>query len=126
MESMFSKMSRKVGEKFRSAREFYNRADNRDKIVYNTALALALVALPEMAMAQQVTGGGIFCFIAQYFKGVVAAAAVVVIVLWAIEHIFGVSKLHSVVITVGTASAFVLTAVKIVESSGLGPTNCVL
>jgi len=125
MENMISKTSRKLTKGFRSARDFYNKADNRDKIVYNTALALMLALLPEMAMAQ-VAGGGIFCFIAQYFKGVVAAAAVVVIVLWAIEHIFGVSKLHAVVITVGTASAFVLSAVKIVESSGLGPTNCTL
>lgn len=124
MESMSSKMSRKADGVLQSARRFYNDASNRDKIVYNTALAIALLTLPEFAFAQ--SGGGIFCFIAQYFKSIVAAAALVVIVLWAIEHIMGVAKLHGVVITVGTASAFVLSAVKIVESAGLGSANCTL
>lgn len=126
MGNTFSKTSRKLGTTMQRARAFYHQANNRDKVLYCTALSLMLTMMPEIALAQSSGGGGIFCFIAQYFKQITAAAAVTVIVLWAIEHIMGVAKLHNVVITVGTASAFVLSAVKIVESSGLGPTNCVL
>lgn len=86
----------------------------------NTAAVIFLAALPEVAFALGgASGGGIFCWVAQYFKSIVGAAALVAIFLWAIEHIFGVSKLHDIVIKVGVACGIVIAAASLITSSGL-------
>jgi len=87
---------------------------------------LALTLMPELAFAQSgAGGGGIFCFIAQYFKQIAGGAALVVICLWAIEHFFGVSKIHDMVIKVGIGAAVIVGASAFVANSGLS-SNCVL
>lgn len=90
------------------------------KVFTNTATVLFLAILPEVAFALGgAGGGGIFCWVAQYFKSIVGAAALVAIFLWAIEHIFGVSKLHDIVIKVGVACGIVIAAASLITSSGL-------
>ena len=86
------------------------------------AVIAALALLPEVAVAAAaVTGdtGGLFCWVAKYFKSIVGAAALVAIFLWAIEHIFGVSKLHDIVIKVGVAAGIVIGASTLITQSGL-------
>lgn len=90
------------------------------KAFTSTAVAIFIAALPEVAFALGGSGGGgIFCWVAQYFKSIVGAAALVAIFLWAIEHIFGVSKLHDIVIKVGVACGIVIAAASLITSSGL-------
>ncbi|WP_194725912.1 hypothetical protein [Noviherbaspirillum malthae] len=90
------------------------------KAYTSAAAAVFLAALPEVAFALGgAGGGGIFCWVAQYFKSIVGAAALVAIFLWAIEHIFGVSKLHDIVIKVGVACGIVIAAASLITSSGL-------
>ena len=81
---------------------------------------------PGSALAQSYTASGqFFCYIAQYVKYIVGTAALVAILFWAIEHIFGVSRIHDIVIRVGVACAFVISAATIIANSGL-TVNCVI
>lgn len=84
------------------------------------AVVMMVMTMPGMAFAQAAGDGtSMFCYIAQYFKGIVGAAALTVIMMWAIEHIFGVAKLHDVVIKVGVAAGLVILAVTVITNSGL-------
>lgn len=80
-----------------------------------------LATMPSIAMAD--SGSGIFCWIANYLKQIVGAAALVAIGLWAIEHIFGASKLHDMVIRVGIACGIVVIGATLIANSGL-TVNC--
>lgn len=90
-------------------------------------LPLLLAGLfPGSACAQSYTASSqFFCYIAQYFKYIVGTAALVAILFWAIEHIFGVSRIHDIVIRVGVACAFVIAGATIITNSGL-TVNCVI
>lgn len=122
MVNMFSKMSRKLT----ALKSVKAKLAPKQKSVLTTALALVILAAPEIALAQYGgAGGGFFCYIAQYFKQIVGTAALVAIGMWALEHIFGVSKLHDIVIKVGIAAAMVIAGASIVTNSGL-TTSCVL
>jgi hypothetical protein len=84
-------------------------------------IVLCLVALPGMAMAAD--GSGIFCWVADYLKQIVGAAALVAIVMWSIEHIFGAAKLHDMVIRIGVACGLVIVGAVMIAKSGL-TVNC--
>jgi hypothetical protein len=90
-----------------------------------SAMGVMMMA-PSLAFAQTSAGTGnqFFCYIANYFKGIVGSCALVVILLWAIEHFFGVAKLHDVVIKVGIGAAIVAGASVIIANSGLTPPGC--
>jgi hypothetical protein len=97
------------------------------KSVCKAAVTGALMMAPGLAFAQSSTGSTgnqFFCFIANYVKGIVGGCALVVILLWAIEHFFGVAKLHDVVIKVGIGAAIVAGSSLIVANSGLVPPTC--
>jgi len=86
--------------------------------------------MPEIAFAQeqttQISGGAqFFCFIAKYFKSIIGAAAILTVCLWALEHIFGMSKIHDLVIKVGTVAAVVSGGTALIANSGL-TSSCVL
>lgn len=85
------------------------------------ALVVLAATMPELAFAQATGGNGtnMFCFLAKYFHDIVGAAVLVVIMMWGIEHIFGVAKLHDVVIKVGVVAGMVVLAVTIITQSGL-------
>ncbi|PHV23310.1 hypothetical protein CSQ92_10045 [Janthinobacterium sp. BJB446] len=97
------------------------------KSCLQTLAAILCVAIPEIALAQAQAGAGanFFCYIAQYFKAIVGTACLVTIVLWALEHIFGVAKLHDVVIKVGVTAAVVIAGSALITNSGL-TTSCVV
>ena len=81
---------------------------------------------PGSAFAQSYTASAqFFCYIAQYFKYIVGTAAVVAIFFWAIEHIFGVARIHDIVIRVGVACAFVIAGATIITNTGVTVT-CVI
>lgn len=85
-----------------------------------TAFLLFAILVPEVAFAQSTTGGlDMFCMMAKHFKTLVGAAALLTIFLWALEHFFGVSKLHDIVIKVGIGSAVVTMAPLIITQAGL-------
>lgn len=117
-------MKETVSNGIKTAGKMYGKLTKNQKHVAQTVLAISLIALPEFAFAQN-AGGGFFCYIAQYFKQIVGTAALVAITMWAIEHIFGASKLHDIVIKVGVACAMVIAGTVLITSSGL-TTSCVL
>ncbi|WP_426172499.1 hypothetical protein [Pseudoduganella sp. R-34] len=127
MANMFSKTLRKAHALKQSAIATYSASSTNKKAALKAAVGLAIVMLPEVAFAQSGgnAGAGFFCYIAQYFKAIVGTAALVAITMWAIEHVFKVSKLHDVVITVGTACAIVIGGTTLIVNSGL-TTSCVL
>lgn len=107
----------------------FRQTKKRLKDVAFAAAVTALVLMPEVALAGM-TGGSnaatqFFCYIAQYFKTIVGSAALVAITMWAIEHIFGVSKLHDIVIKVGIAAAIVIGGATLIANSGL-TSNCTI
>ncbi|MBK4736072.1 TrbC/VirB2 family protein [Noviherbaspirillum pedocola] len=84
------------------------------------ALVVMTAMMPELAFAQ--TGGNgtnMFCYLAKYFHDIVGAAVLLVIMMWGIEHIFGVAKLHDMVIKVGVVCGIIVLAVTIITQSGL-------
>lgn len=88
------------------------------------AAFLTLLLVPELAFAQATgEGSAIFCFIAKWFKQIIGAAALIAIFMWALENVFGASKLHDIVIRVGVSCAVVAVAVVMITSSGL-TVNC--
>lgn len=115
--------------KLKSIKDFYSALNPTAKAIFKTLLAFTIVAAPEIALAQSYGGGGggsaFFCYIAQYFKQIVGTAALVAITMWAIEHIFGVSKIHDMVIKVGVSAAIVIGGSLLITNSGL-TTSCVL
>lgn len=101
----------------------WNTSKNKAPVV---AIMIAVLMMPGLALAQSTgvaDGSGIFCWVAQYFKQIVGAAALVAIFMWAIEHIFGASKLHDIVIKVGVACGIVIAGAAMVTKSGLA-VNC--
>ena len=96
------------------------------KTLLNAVTVVALVAIPDVAFAQAYSAGAqFFCYIAQYFKYIVGTCALVALIFWAIEHIFGVAKLHDMVLKVGIACAIVAGGATLITNSGL-TTNCIL
>jgi hypothetical protein len=122
MENMFSKMSRSVKAQHAFLSHAYQNMPRSKKTAMH-AVAVGAVAMvtPELSLA---SGTDFFCYIAEYFKGIVGGAALVALLMWAIEHIFGVAKLHDVVIKVGIAAAIVIGATTIIAKSGLTPPGC--
>lgn len=123
MGNMFSRISRSS----RAVAAMYSGLSKNKKSAAQCAMAFALVGIPEIALAQVGGNGGVgfLCYIAQYFKQIVGTAALVAIVMWSIEHIFGVSKLHDIVIKVGIACAIVIGATTLIANSGL-TTSCAI
>lgn len=123
MESMFSKMLRKLQEKHATLSHAYQNMSHDARKSAKAAAVGAVLMTPQLAMAQE---GGVqfFCYIATYFKQIVGGAALVALLMWAIEHIFGVAKLHDVVIKVGIAAAIVIGATTIIAKSGLVAPSC--
>jgi hypothetical protein len=101
---------------------------NKTKVAMQAVALTAVLMTPELAFAQDSTSGGVqfFCYIATYFKSIVGGAALVALLMWAIEHIFGVAKLHDVVIKVGIAAAIVIGASTIIAKSGMTPPTCIV
>ena len=85
-----------------------------------TLLAVSLM-MPGIALAQGDAGGGIglICWVAQYLKQIVGAAALVAVCMWALEHIGGMSKLHDLVIKVGISCGVVAVGAVFIAKSGL-------
>lgn len=98
-----------------------NKQPNLEKSVAIILAVVCLASMPSFAMAAD--GSSIFCFFADYLKQIVGAAAVVAISMWAIEHIFGVAKLHDMVIRVGLGCGVVIVATVLIAKSGL-TVNC--
>jgi hypothetical protein len=87
------------------------------------ALALgAFLMSPQLAFAAD--GTELLCWVAQYFKQIAGTAVLVVICVWALEHIFGVAKLHDITIKVGIGAGFIVMAATFVAKSGLS-SSCV-
>lgn len=122
MESMFLKMSRKVKEHHAFLSHAYQNMPHKAKAAMKTAAVGAVMMTPQLAFAAGATD--FFCYISEYFKSIVGGAALVALLMWAIEHIFGVAKLHDVVIKVGIAAAIVIGATTIIAKSGLTPPGC--
>ena len=122
MESMFLKMSRKVKEQHALLSHAYQHMPQQTKGVVKSLALGAVMMSPQLAFAAGATD--FFCYIAEYFKSIVGGAALVALLMWAIEHIFGVAKLHDVVIKVGIAAAIVIGATTIIAKSGLTPPGC--
>lgn len=96
------------------------------KTRYLCGALIIMATFPEIAFAQSVSdGSGIFCWVAQYFKQIVGAAALVAVFMWAVEHIFGASKLHDIVIKVGVACGIVIAGAAMITKSGLS-ISCIL
>lgn len=85
-------------------------------------VALFFILSPEIAAAASGTDA-FLCTIAQNFKAIVGTCALVAIVFWAIEHIFGVARIHDMVIKVGVACAVIAGAAALISASGLS-SNC--
>jgi hypothetical protein len=120
MKSIFSKLSAKRTELSAA----WDNLSPTKKAVCKATVTGALLMTPNLAFAASGTGNQFFCFIANYVKGIVGGCALVVILLWAIEHFFGVAKLHDVVIKVGISAAIVAGSSLIVANSGLVPPDC--
>lgn len=78
-----------------------------------------MLALPEVALASS----GMLCWIAEYFKSIVGVSALIAVIMWSLEHIFGMSKLHDLVIKVGVACTVVIAGATFIKESGL-TVNC--
>lgn len=126
MENMFSKMSRSLRSKGEFLGSAYTNMPQHTKSVIKAVAATAVLMTPEMAFAQSVDPKAVafFCYIGEYFKAIVGGAALVAMLMWAIEHIFGVAKLHDVVVKVGIAAAIVIGSVSLIRTSGLIPPDC--
>jgi hypothetical protein len=123
MENMFSKMSRSVQARHAFLSHAYQNMTQSDKTTMKAvAVGAVVMVTPQLAFAAN--GADFFCYIAEYFKSIVGGAALVALLMWAIEHIFGVAKLHDVVIKVGIAAAIVIGATTIIAKSGLTPPGC--
>ena len=122
MESTFLKMSLNVRAAHCAMSAAYQRMPRKVKSVVRGAALGAVLMSPQLAFAAD--GTEFFCAIAKYFKGIVGGAALVALLMWAIEHIFGVAKLHDVVIKVGIAALIVISATTLIAKSGLAPPGC--
>jgi hypothetical protein len=122
MENMYSKTLRKVRERHAFLSQAYQIMPHKTKAAMKTVAVGALMMTPQLAFAAGATD--FFCYISEYFKSIVGGAALVALLMWAIEHIFGVAKLHDVVIKVGIAAAIVIGATTIIAKSGLTPPGC--
>jgi len=122
MESMFSKMSHKVRAQHAFLSHAYQNMPRKTKVAMKTVAVVAVMMTPQLAHAASATD--FFCVIADYFKQIVGGAALVALLMWSIEHIFGVAKLHDVVIKVGIAAAIVISSTVIIAKSGLTPPGC--
>lgn len=122
MENMYSKMLHKGRAQHAFLSHAYQNMPQKAKTVIRTVAVGAVMMTPQLAMAAGATD--FFCYIAEYFKSIVGGAALVALLMWAIEHIFGVAKLHDVVIKVGIAAAIVIGATTIIAKSGLTPPGC--
>lgn len=127
MESMFSSISNKFNGAKQFAAAAYKNSGPTQKALLKASVAMAIVLMPEVALAQVSGNAGtnFFCYIAQYFKAICGTAALVAITMWAIEHIFGAAKLHDVVVKVGIAAAIVIGGSTLITNSGL-TSNCVI
>lgn len=104
--------------------KWFKSARRKTVFLYGAVFMLALT--PEIALAAGVAdGSGIFCWVAQYFKQIIGSAALVAVFMWSIEHIFGASKLHDIVIKVGVACGIVIAGAAMITKSGLAIT-CLL
>jgi hypothetical protein len=117
MTNMFLNVSNKRAELARA----YQGLSAQSKQIFKMVLLGAFLMSPQLAFAAD--GTDMLCFIAQYFKQIAGSAALVVISIWAIEHFFGVAKLHDVVIKVGIGAAMIITASTAIAKSGLS-SNC--
>lgn len=120
MKNIFSKLSAKRTDLSAA----WNQLSPAQKALCKATVTGALLMSPNLAFAASTTGTQFFCFIANYVKGIVGGCALVVILLWAVEHFFGVAKLHDVVIKVGIGAAIVVGSTLIVTNSGLTPPDC--
>lgn len=124
MESMFSKMSHSVKRHHAFLSHAYQNMPVNAKAMVRAVAASTVLMTPSLAFAQETGAVDFFCYIAKYFKQIVGAAALVALLMWAIEHIFGVAKLHDVVIKVGIAAAIVIGSSAIITKSGLVSPTC--
>lgn len=120
MKNIFSKLSGKSAKLSAAWESMSPTAQSFAK----ASVATAIMMTPSLAFAADGDGNQFFCYIANYFKGIVGGCALVVIMLWAIEHFFGVSKLHDIVIKVGIGAAIVAGSSIIIANSGMVPPNC--
>jgi len=120
MKSIFSKLSAKRTELSAA----WDNLSPTNKALCKATVTGALLMTPNLAFAATGSGNQFFCFIANYIKGIVGGAALVVILLWALENFFGMAKIHDLVIKVGITAAIVVAAALIVANSGLVPPDC--
>jgi hypothetical protein len=120
MKNIFSKLSGKRAQLSAAWENLSPAARSACK----ASVAAAMMMTPSLAFAADGNGNQFFCYVANYFKGIVGGCALVVIMLWAIEHFFGVSKLHDIVIKVGIGAAIVAGSSIIIANSGLVPPSC--
>lgn len=123
MENMFSKMSSKAQATHEFLSEAYQGMSPKSKSIIRGVAIGAVLMTPQLAFAAD-DGTGFFCVVAKYFKGIVGGAALVALLMWAIEHILGVAKLHDVVIKVGIAALIVISASTVITKAGLAPPGC--
>lgn len=116
--NIFSKLSAKRAQ---MAKAYQNMSPSSKRACHALVLGTFLMS-PQLAFAAD--GTELLCWVAQYFKQIAGTAALVVICVWAIEHFFGVSKLHDITIRVGIAAAFIITGATLVAKSGL-TSSCV-
>jgi asparagine N-glycosylation enzyme membrane subunit Stt3 len=121
---MYSKMLRNLQDQHAALSHAYQNMSRGAKSKVKAVAVGAVLMTPQLAMAQEGGGVAFFCYIAMYFKQIVGGAALVALLMWAIEHIFGVAKLHDVVIKVGIAAAIVIGATTIIAKSGLVAPSC--
>lgn len=121
---MISRTSLKLKEQHATLSAAYQNMSHSGKATMKAVAVGAVLMTPQLAFAQNSGGIEFFCYIAQYFKQIVGGAALVALFMWAIEHIFGVAKLHDVVIKVGIAAAIVAGSATIIAKSGMVPPSC--
>jgi hypothetical protein len=120
--SIVSKMSLSLKAHHAFLSDAYQNMPHKTKSAMKTVAVGVVMMTPQLAFAAGATD--FFCYISEYFKSIVGGAALVALLMWAIEHIFGVAKLHDVVIKVGIAAAIVIGATTIIAKSGLTPPGC--
>lgn len=116
--NIFSKLSAKRAQ---MAHAYQNMSPSSKRACHALALGAFLMS-PQLAFAAD--GTELLCWVAQYFKQIAGTAVLVVICVWAIEHFFGVSKLHDITIKVGIGAGFIIMAATFVTKSGL-TSSCV-